>query len=135
MVTNDRPRLALPEKPGRRTSELWGYRDQIEDSILKGYTYAQIAEALAAAGVKVSVGWLKSWAGKAKLRSRPPRRGKAAHAPPAISDFVPPGPVGGSVGQYIEAATQKQDTPPPPQQEPLTEFQKLVQTTSPNERK
>lgn len=47
--------------PAQKKSALWRFEPEIRRLIGEGWSYRQIAEALAKAGVTVSVSWLQRW--------------------------------------------------------------------------
>lgn len=88
-------RLQPSGKPGRKSSELWDYEAELRRLFAEGWTYPQMREALAKAGVKVSLGWLQKWARQhlGRVRGAAPA-GKTGTVPAGI----PPSERAGSTG-------------------------------------
>ena len=98
-------RLQPAGKPGRRSSALWEYADEVRRLLAEGWTYPQIRAALEAGGVKVSLGWLQRW-GRANVgRVRGP--GAPARGTSSVPAGVPPSDRAGSAGPLATGAAGK----------------------------
>ena len=104
--------------PAGKRSELWEYEREIRRLLGEQWSYLQIAEALAEAGVTVSVRWLRRWSlahiGPVRHRRSAGETAVLPPTPPTASAAPAPLADGRSMAELLagaEAAARPRKTP------------------------